>query len=124
RLYREGGQDAILGMEGLHGAVYTMRDTLGSGDVDRFGRLRHEAYESKKLMNPLVVRGAPIDVLYARARELGAAGGKLCGAGGGGFLAIYCEPDRQAAVRGGLEDLGGQFTTFAFHPRGLRVWRE
>jgi D-glycero-alpha-D-manno-heptose-7-phosphate kinase len=124
RMYREGREDTILGMKGLHEVVYAMRDALEGGDVARFGRLLHEAYESKKLMNPLVVEGAPIDLLYARARELGAAGGKLCGAGGGGFLAIYCEQDRQPAVRAGLEDLGGQFTAFAFHPRGLRVWRE
>ena len=103
RMYREGREDTILGMKGLHEAVFTMRDALESGDVARFGRLLHEAYESKKLMNPLVVRGAPIDVLYGRARELGAAGGKLCGAGGGGYLAILCEPDRQSDVRAGLE---------------------
>ena len=121
RMYREGREDTILGMKGLHEAVYTMREALESGDVERFGRLLHEAYEAKKLMNPLVVHGAPIDVLYARARELGAAGGKLCGAGGGGYLAVFCEPDRQPAVRAGLEQLGGQFTEFSFHPRGLQV---
>ena len=83
----------------------------------------HEAYEAKKLMNPLVVRGAPIDVLYARARELGAEGGKLCGAGGGGYLAISCDPSRQPAVRSALEKLGGRFTGFAFHPDGVHLSR-
>ena len=89
----------------------------------RFGRLLHEAYQSKKLMNPLVVQGAPVDVLYERARSLGATGGKLCGAGGGGYLAIFCDPEHQPDVRSGLEELGGQFTEFAFHAEGLRVTR-
>jgi D-glycero-alpha-D-manno-heptose-7-phosphate kinase len=123
RMYREGREDTLLGMKGLYEAVYVMRDALEAGEIDRFGELLHEAYLSKKLMNPLVVEGAPIDVLYERARSLGAAGGKLCGAGGGGYLAIFCEPDRQAAVRHGLEELGGQFTDFALHHEGLRISR-
>jgi D-glycero-alpha-D-manno-heptose-7-phosphate kinase len=123
RMYREGREDTLLGMKGLHESAYAMRDALEAGEVERFGELLHDAYQSKKLMNPLVVQGAPVDVLYGRARSLGASGGKLCGAGGGGYLAIFCAPQRQADVRRGLEELGGRFTDFAFHPEGLRVTR-
>ena len=123
RMYREGREETLLGMKGLHEAVFAMREALEAGDLDRFGRLLHDAYESKKQMNPLVVEGAPVDVLYERAREAGATGGKLCGAGGGGYLAIFCEPDRQPAVRRAVEELGGQFTDFAFHPNGVTVHR-
>jgi D-glycero-alpha-D-manno-heptose-7-phosphate kinase len=123
RMYHEGREDTLLGMKGLHEAVYAMRDSLEAGELERFGELLHEAYQSKKLMNPLVVQGAPVDVLYERARELGATGGKLCGAGGGGYLVIFCPPDRAPVVREALEALGGRFTDFAFHPEGLRVTR-
>jgi D-glycero-alpha-D-manno-heptose-7-phosphate kinase len=124
RMYREGREETLLGMKGLHEMVYAMREVLESGDIGRFGEMLHEAYESKKLMNPHVVRGTPTDVLYERARELGATGGKLCGAGGGGYLLLYCEPQYQMAVKRELSTLGGQFASFGFNPSGVSVRKE
>ncbi len=124
RMYHEGREETILGMKGLHEAVYLMRDALLAGDLAQFGRLLHEAYESKKLMNPHIVRGAPIDQIYERARAFGATGGKLCGAGGGGYLVLYCEPRHQPGVVAELERLGAQFSRFHFRQAGLEVKRE
>jgi D-glycero-alpha-D-manno-heptose-7-phosphate kinase len=121
RMYNEGREETLLGMKGLYEIVYAMRDELEAGNLDRFGGMLHEAYESKKLMNPHVVRGAPIDQLYERARQLGVTGGKLCGAGGGGYLAMYCQPDAQAEVKREVQRLGGQFAPFRFHSGGLDV---
>ena len=124
RLYREGREETLLGMKGLHEMVYAMRDTLETGEIERFGQMLHDAYESKKLMNPDVVKGTSTDVLYDRARELGATGGKICGAGGGGYLLLHCEPQHQAAVKEGLEALDGQFAPFRFNPSGLTIRTE
>ena len=61
--------------------------------------------------------------------QVSAAGGKICGAGGGGYLLLACGPERQAAVREALEGVGGQFAAFAFRSHGVearsgeRVWR-
>ena len=124
RMYRDGREETLLGMKGLHEAVYVMRDALVRGNLAEFGELLHDAYESKKLMNPHVVRGAPIDQIYSRARAFGATGGKLCGAGGGGYLALYCEPEHQRDVVDELERLGAQFTRFDFRRSGMTVRRE
>ncbi len=58
-------------------------------------------------MNPDVAAGTIADELYAEARRHGAIGGKLLGAGGGGYLLIYCETGRQHEVRQALQRLGG-----------------
>lgn len=94
-------------------------DILGSGmDIRWFGDLLHEAWEikrefSKQVSNP------EIDDLYEKARSAGAIGGKLTGAGGGGFLLLFVEPHRQADV---LRALGGRLhVPFAFEPSGSRI---
>ena len=67
--------------------------------------------------------GTIADALYEEARANGATGGKLLGAGGGGYLLLYCETDKQHGVRRALQALGGQFTDFAFDDLGLQSWR-
>lgn len=111
-------------MKRLREAVYLMRDAIVGGDLHGFGELLHNAYESKKMMNPHVVEGTPADVLYDRARELGATGGKICGAGGGGYLMLYCEPKLHPRVRLGLETLGAKFAPVSLQANALRVWEE
>jgi D-glycero-alpha-D-manno-heptose-7-phosphate kinase len=123
RFYHEGRKETLEGMKRLHEMVYEMKEALLFGQLDRFGEMLHEAYENKKRMNPDIVAGTPADVLYETARQHGAIGGKLCGAGGGGYLLLYCETGRQQEVRQELEKLGGQFTDFAFDGWGLQVWR-
>jgi D-glycero-alpha-D-manno-heptose-7-phosphate kinase len=129
RMYHEGREETIQGMKQLQTMAYEMRDALESGDVDGLGAMLHEAYESKKRMNPHVADGTAIERLLEVARASGAVGGKICGAGGGGYLLLYCRPNRQPRVREELERLGGQFASFAFEPSGVRaetgeaVWR-
>jgi D-glycero-alpha-D-manno-heptose-7-phosphate kinase len=78
-------------------------DVLASGmDVCAFGDLLHEAWEAKRSLSAEVSNGE-VDQLYERARASGALGGKLTGAGGGGFLLLFVPPDRQRAVLEALE---------------------
>jgi D-glycero-alpha-D-manno-heptose-7-phosphate kinase len=129
RMYREGREETIVGMKQLHEMAYEMRDALEAGDLGSLGGLLRQAYESKKRMNPHIAEGTPIERLMNAAHESGAAGGKICGAGGGGYLLLACRPDRQPAVRAALEALGGQLADFSFRSGGVearvadRVWR-
>lgn len=84
-------------------------------DIDAFGRLLHDAWRHKRTLST-GISNATIDAAYAAAREAGALGGKLLGAGGRGFLLVYAEPERQSGVRDALAGLTE--IPFAFGERG------
>jgi galactokinase/mevalonate kinase-like predicted kinase len=65
---------------------------------------------------------AKIDYLYDLARHNGALGGKITGAGSGGFLLLYCVPDRQEEVRAALTEEGVADMTLVFVTEGRRLW--
>ncbi len=72
---------------------------LSSGsDLDDFGRLLHESWQLKRSLTSVISNGE-IDGLYDGARECGAIGGKITGAGGGGFMLLYAPPEAQARIR-------------------------
>jgi D-glycero-alpha-D-manno-heptose-7-phosphate kinase len=121
RLYREGREETIVGMKQLHEMAYEMRDAVVAGDVEALGGLLREAFESKKRMNPHIADGTPIERLLDLAREAGATGGKICGAGGGGYLLLACRPEHQPAVRDALRGHGGEFADFAFRAHGVEA---
>ena len=129
RLFEEGREETIQGMKQLHEMAFEMRDAVERGEFDALGRLLQEAYEAKKRMNPHIAEGTPIERLFEVAHEAGALGGKICGAGGGGYLLLACRPEHQPAVRSALEGLGGQLARFSFDRSGVqatvggRTWR-
>jgi D-glycero-alpha-D-manno-heptose-7-phosphate kinase len=98
--------------------AYEMRDLLLAGDLDAFGRALHRGWELKRGMSSQIST-ATIDDLYARALNAGALGGKLAGAGGGGFLLLYCPQAAQARVRQVLSAL--QSLDFRFDWTGARI---
>jgi D-glycero-alpha-D-manno-heptose-7-phosphate kinase len=84
--------------------AYTARDSLLAGEVDEIGHLLHQSWVLKKQLASQISNGR-LDEIYDTARRAGALGGKITGAGGGGFLILYCPHDRQQAVREALHDL-------------------
>lgn len=87
----------------LRDLALELYEDLGKGDVDVLGRYLHRGWEYKRRLAG--VTNPKIEHWYRLAREAGAVGGKLLGAGGGGFLLFYVPPDRQQAVRKALIDL-------------------
>jgi D-glycero-alpha-D-manno-heptose-7-phosphate kinase len=73
-------------------------------EVAEIGRLLHRGWEMKRELAEGVTTSA-IDEIYGAAKGAGAIGGKLLGAGGGGFMLLFVEPERQAAVRAALPGL-------------------
>lgn len=87
-------------------------------DLDDFGRLLDATWKLKRQTGSSISTGF-IDELYARGMAAGALGGKLLGAGGGGFLLFYVTPEKQQAVREALSDL--MEVPFCFENSGTRV---
>jgi D-glycero-alpha-D-manno-heptose-7-phosphate kinase len=122
-LHRQGREETLLGTKQLTEMAYAMRDALEAGRVEDLGPMLHEAFEAKKRMNPHIAEGTAIESMLDAARSAGASGGKICGAGGGGYLLVSCAPDARAGVARALETLGGQIAQFAFRAEGARARR-
>ena len=97
-LYREGREDTILGMKQLQEIAYAMRDAVEQGDVDELGAMLRDAFVAKRRMNPHIAEHTPIEAMLSIAQAAGATGGKICGAGGGGYL-LAVLPSLGASLR-------------------------
>lgn len=84
--------------------VWEMRDALYAGDLEEFGRILHKNWLLKKQLTNKISDDF-IDDIYNKGIKSGALGGKLLGAGGGGFVLFYCEPENQKKLRHALRDL-------------------
>jgi D-glycero-alpha-D-manno-heptose-7-phosphate kinase len=98
--------------------AYTAKDELVSGNIDCIGELLDATWQLKKRLATKVSNGS-IDEIYKTARRAGALGGKISGAGGGGFLLLYCPYERQHAVREALRPL--QELPFKIESSGSKV---
>jgi D-glycero-alpha-D-manno-heptose-7-phosphate kinase len=92
---------------------------LSSGqDLTAFGELMHEAWQVKRSLSDKV-SNSEVDHIYQRAIDAGAIGGKLTGAGGGGFMLLFMPPDRHSAVREALSHL--IYVPFKFEFSGSQI---
>ncbi len=106
-------------MKALRGLVEEGIDLLvGGADLRFFGELLHEAWQIKRGLSDKVTNPS-LDALYDKARTAGAVGGKLTGAGGGGFLLLFVPPEKRASV---LSALRPQIhVPFAFESAGSQI---
>jgi D-glycero-alpha-D-manno-heptose-7-phosphate kinase len=120
--YQEKRPTTIASMKRLHEMVYEMKEALLKGYLQKFGELLDESLATKKLMNPHIT-DPHIDEMYDLSKKHGAIGGKLLGAGGGGYLLLFVQGHRRHEVKEALEKAGGQFAGFSFDRYGLQSWR-
>jgi D-glycero-alpha-D-manno-heptose-7-phosphate kinase len=113
------GGTAVEALHEVKALGERMRTALQGGDLHHFGELLHEGWQAKRRVSSKI-SNPRIDELYALARENGAVGGKITGAGGGGFLLLYCEPLKQAAVRGAMRAQNINEMTFGFDLQGAQ----
>jgi len=112
--------EVIAALHAVKEMALEVKASFERGDLSRFGELLDLNWQRKKrfasgITNPL------IDECYSVALANGAVGGKITGAGGGGFLMLYCEPELQAVVTRALEARGLRRMDFRFEMDGARV---
>ncbi|MGH2496613.1 MAG: GHMP kinase [Ktedonobacteraceae bacterium] len=113
--------DAVL--QALHNIKQVASDVqtcLEKGDLDEFARLLAYSWQEKRRLAPNLSTGS-IDEYYSVALQHGATAGKITGAGGGGFLMLYCPEEKQDAVTEALEERGLKRMNFHFDHSGATV---
>jgi D-glycero-alpha-D-manno-heptose-7-phosphate kinase len=118
----DGNSRSIEATHHLKEQAVKMKEAVLTGRLSQMGDLlafgwRHKKDLAGDISNPC------IDEIYATATQAGSTGGKVSGAGGGGYMMYYCPGNTRYAVATALARLGGEVTTFQFEPAGLRTWR-
>jgi len=120
--YRQRESDTYQALLAIKRQTVEMKNALLRRRLDDFGAMLHEQWLQKKRMSAKIST-SQIDELYDTARRHGALGGKITGAGGGGYLLLYCEFDKKHRVAEALKARGCTIADFAFEPAGLQVWQ-
>lgn len=110
------GRSSIL--QEMKHIAYTAREEVVAGNMDVIGELLHESWQLKRQLASQI-SNSMLDEIYCVARKAGAIGGKISGAGGGGFLLLYCPYEYQDSVRKAL--VGLQELQFKVEPDGSKV---
>jgi D-glycero-alpha-D-manno-heptose-7-phosphate kinase len=114
-------KEVLAALERTKELTEEVRHALMRGDFLRFGELLHETWEAKKRHSSLV-SDRSINDIYDLAMKNGALGGKLSGAGAGGFMFFYCEPNKEHKVISALQAAGIMPISFTFDFQGLQTW--
>lgn len=113
--------ESIEAMHQLKNQAIMMKEALLKGDLDEMGRILDFGWHYKKKMAEDITN-EQLDFIYETARKAGASGGKISGAGGGGFMIFYCPDNTRVKVSQALEQLGGRVQRYEFTTMGLTTW--
>lgn len=101
--------------------AFVLKKMLISGNTSRFGEILDEGWKLKRSL-ARSISNSQIDKIYSKAIDAGASGGKISGAGGGGFMFFFCPGDKRWDVIKALESYG-IVTNFTFVSKGLESWK-
>jgi len=119
--YESKEQGVLEAMDEIKAITVQMKNALLQARLRDFGTLLHDAWVHKKKMAKQITT-PEIDALYAAARQRGALGGKILGAGGGGYLLVLCEFGTKHLIAEEMERMGAQVVDFRFVQHGLQTW--
>ncbi len=112
---------SIEAMHHLKEQAVLLKDYLLKGEISKIGELLHFGWLNKKQMASNISNQF-IDSIYQAAMNAGATGGKISGAGGGGFMFFYCPKNSKLKVAEALQQFGGKIQNFQFTSEGLTSW--
>lgn len=112
---------SVEAMHNLKEQAHQMKDALLRGQLEKIGEILDFGWKNKKDM-AASISNTLIDSIYKKALDHGATGGKISGAGGGGFMFFYCPAVTKIKVAKAIETLGGNTQPFKFTQQGLVTW--
>lgn len=118
---KDKNKESIEAMHHLKEQALMMKEALLKGNIHDIGRILDFGFRYKKQMAKGISNNS-MDEIYETALKAGATGGKISGAGGGGFMMFYCPANTRFTVRQALEAFGGAFTAYQFTQKGLFSW--
>lgn len=119
---KDKNEKSVEAMHNLKEQAQQMKDSLLRGELNKIGEILHFGWTNKKLMAHSISNEL-IDNVYTTAITTGATGGKISGAGGGGFMFFYCPAVTKIKVARAIENLGGRVQSFKFTKQGLTTWK-
>ena len=120
--FEQHDETALHGLRQQKVLAVEMKEALLERRLTDFGELLHEAWQAKKDMSSRISNDR-IDEMYEKARRHGAIGGKVTGAGGGGYMLFYCDYRTKHRVAEAMLAMDARVEEFAFEQEGLRTWR-
>jgi len=114
-------EQSIEAMHNIKQQATTMKEALLKGELHKIGEILDYGWQQKKRMADNITNSS-IDALYTKVLAAGANGGKISGAGGGGFMIFYCPGNTRHQVIKMLEENGGQVKRYEFVTTGLQTW--
>ncbi|KAF5028203.1 D-glycero-alpha-D-manno-heptose 7-phosphate kinase [anaerobic digester metagenome] len=114
-------QESIEAMHQLKKQAVMMKEALLKGELDRIGEILDFGWRNKKKMAEGITNPR-IDDIYETVRQAGASGGKISGAGGGGFMIFYCPGETRNNVVKALKKFHGEAKRYEFTTGGLTTW--
>jgi D-glycero-alpha-D-manno-heptose-7-phosphate kinase len=114
-------KEVVTRLNRLKDTAFDIRDSLLNNNIYRIGGLLHKSWENKKNIDKSI-SNPKIDKLYNTGINNGAYGGKLLGAGGGGYLLFFCPIQKRKQLTNCLEKIGGEIMNFNFESNGVQTW--
>lgn len=118
---KDKNEKSVEAMHNLKQQAHQMKDSLLRGELNKIGEILHFGWQNKKQMAHSISNNF-IDDIYDSALKHGASGGKISGAGGGGFMFFFCPGVTKVKVAMALEKMGGKVQSFKFTQQGLTTW--
>jgi D-glycero-alpha-D-manno-heptose-7-phosphate kinase len=117
----ESDSRSVEAMHQLKEQSRMMKEALLQGRLDEIGQILDYGFRQKRLM-ARNISNSRIEEIYETALDAGATGGKISGAGGGGFMIFYCPGTSRYTVMDALTKFGGKVRDYSFYPNGLTSW--
>lgn len=118
---RKGKTEAIEATHQLKLSTWAMKEALLQADLNKLGQIMDESWQNKKKLSAHITN-SKINAIYDAAKAAGAVGGKISGAGGGGFMMFCCPEHTKTKVVQALLQLGGQVFPYSFVNQGVEKW--